>query len=1162
MGHDDDAAPGAKRSHGCPDLVLVLRIDRGGRLVQQDDRRVLQDGTGDRQTLALAAGKPAAGVAHLGVVAFVQGHDEVVAAGRLGRCDHFVVAHARARQPQVRGDAVVEQEGILEHDGEEPVPLRPGELAQVHTADADGALADVPEAGEQVERRRLARTRRPDEGIEAARGQDEIDFLQDLAAPVGEAHAIELDGNALRALGRRWLGQELQLQHVRDPRHGAFLLVPIEGQLEGVGDGAIEDQADDHEDQVDGEGHRPLDREHPAGKQHGAEPEVQDGKAQRHDRADPGHGGQADVAVIAHGLVQGFALPAVEAQRAQRRDALKVLYDARAERFSRGEHLDPDLAGDPAAKRHRRQEDRQARDGRQGQAPVQEEHERQGDRRCDRRTDHLHRGHHEIETRGVLGDQRLEHARVPRFELAQRHLAQMPTEPALQGRGGAGLDPPKRAMREDVGDDLRGEEGGDQAGVAPDPLRGEVAAGDIQQRQQRGDHRGAHQQGFQDQQRHRPFHEQAAHRAGQLQEEAQGAVAGREACLLRHGRLLGLCGNRRGRRKRLDDRVGLLQAPIARGAVAFVEAGIGIAAREQLFVRALILEPPVLHEEDVVGVANGVEAMCDGDHRPALGQLPEGFEDLGLVVRIEGRGRLVHHHHRRGPEDRAGDGHALALAAGKLSAAFADPRVEPALQFLGEVEHARLACGLDHGVVVGLGPAGADVLANAGVQQPGVLQDEADIAGQDAALHIAQVHAAEAHRALIDVPEAADQPGQGRLAAARGADHGGEAAFRRAEGDVPQAAFRLGLAVGEAHVLEGQVVTGGPLRVRRLGKGLGTEDFLDLLAGRRHAHGKGARGIEQLVDRGVDPHAQQQEEHEGIGRDFAGQEQKSADRQQGQHVGAQADHHQGAGHHGGGRHAPTGIRHSVHRGVELVDGAFRAEKGANDLHALQELDGRGAQGRQGAVVAVHLRLGHDQRQRIDHHQKREERERGKGKAPVDEGQEDADGQGDRNRRGHVRDGVGQGFFQLFDVLVDGLLECADGTQGEEAERDLAQLLDQGAAQQVEHLIGGPVRERAGGHAENDLGQNGEKAGRNGKGQGVGGEAAVDRVLGDPVDREEGHEAGRRSGDRKKARGGQRPAAGANEVFHDGSPSESGGRRAVVNRQAPSAAQAAAAKIVA
>ena len=51
---------------------FIFRIQRAGGFVQQQKRRVAQDGTGNRQALALAAGQSHAALAHQGIEALRQ----------------------------------------------------------------------------------------------------------------------------------------------------------------------------------------------------------------------------------------------------------------------------------------------------------------------------------------------------------------------------------------------------------------------------------------------------------------------------------------------------------------------------------------------------------------------------------------------------------------------------------------------------------------------------------------------------------------------------------------------------------------------------------------------------------------------------------------------------------------------------------------------------------------------------------------------------------------------------------------------------------------------------------------------------------------------------------------------------------------------------------
>src|SRR6266540_1842722 len=64
---------------------LVLAVHAGQCLVQDQDRRVLEQCARDGHSLALAARQPGAALAHDGLVAAGEGHDEVVRVGGPGR---------------------------------------------------------------------------------------------------------------------------------------------------------------------------------------------------------------------------------------------------------------------------------------------------------------------------------------------------------------------------------------------------------------------------------------------------------------------------------------------------------------------------------------------------------------------------------------------------------------------------------------------------------------------------------------------------------------------------------------------------------------------------------------------------------------------------------------------------------------------------------------------------------------------------------------------------------------------------------------------------------------------------------------------------------------------------------------------------------------------
>ena len=70
---------------------LILYIQAGGGLVQQDDGGVLQKSSGDRDALAFATGELRSILPDGGVVALRQTADELSAVGGFGGSTHLIV---------------------------------------------------------------------------------------------------------------------------------------------------------------------------------------------------------------------------------------------------------------------------------------------------------------------------------------------------------------------------------------------------------------------------------------------------------------------------------------------------------------------------------------------------------------------------------------------------------------------------------------------------------------------------------------------------------------------------------------------------------------------------------------------------------------------------------------------------------------------------------------------------------------------------------------------------------------------------------------------------------------------------------------------------------------------------------------------------------------
>ena len=103
MGDHQGGAAGGKVLERLLHRALGFRVERRGRLVEQQDRRVAQDGAGDREPLALAAGEPHALLAEEGLEALRQAIEELRRRGCLSRGADFGVARLGAAVADVVG---------------------------------------------------------------------------------------------------------------------------------------------------------------------------------------------------------------------------------------------------------------------------------------------------------------------------------------------------------------------------------------------------------------------------------------------------------------------------------------------------------------------------------------------------------------------------------------------------------------------------------------------------------------------------------------------------------------------------------------------------------------------------------------------------------------------------------------------------------------------------------------------------------------------------------------------------------------------------------------------------------------------------------------------------------------------------------------------------
>lgn len=172
---------------------FVFRIEGRGGFVQQNDRRIFEQGAGDGNALALAARQGAAVFAENGFVALRQRAYKFVAVRCFCRCDHGVIARLRIAQANVVHDGVVKKRHVLKHEGQMAHQAFRLYAADVLATHADRSLLHVPESGDELSDRALARAGRSDERRHAALGDGAGKIFDDGFLIVREGHMRQGD---------------------------------------------------------------------------------------------------------------------------------------------------------------------------------------------------------------------------------------------------------------------------------------------------------------------------------------------------------------------------------------------------------------------------------------------------------------------------------------------------------------------------------------------------------------------------------------------------------------------------------------------------------------------------------------------------------------------------------------------------------------------------------------------------------------------------------------------------------------------------------------------------------------------------------------------------------------------------------------------------------
>ena len=416
---DHGGAPLHELAQGLVDHRLALGVDARQCLVQHQDRRVLEDGAGDGDALALAAREAHAALAHHGVVAFRQSGDELVDVGRPRRLLQLAGGGLGPGHAQVVGDGAVEQVHVLGHHRDVPAQHVERNGADVPAAQQDPSLLRVGEAQHQRHQGGLAGAAGAHHAELLARPQLQRHLPErgPVALAVGEAHVLVADGGLEGSLvvgpvlGRVAHGHG-RLQQREDPfgrGHGVDALVVQDHQFaRGAEDLRAHDQ--DHDKRADLQVAGAHLEGAPGQRAGGAAQDAEGGDADGdHVDRQHAHGGAVEVARPGR---QGLPLAAGPPEDLERGDALDAVQEVRAEGAV-------GCAPAPAALSREHQEQRRLEQRQQREDNEDEPDDHVEGRHQEEDQHGRHPGHHHLRQELAVEDLELLHP----FTQGQQHVA-------------------------------------------------------------------------------------------------------------------------------------------------------------------------------------------------------------------------------------------------------------------------------------------------------------------------------------------------------------------------------------------------------------------------------------------------------------------------------------------------------------------------------------------------------------------------------------------------------------------------------------------------------------------------------------------------------------------------------------------------------------------
>src|SRR6266404_2439308 len=176
MRDDKRGAAAEEAVEGIADLQLGLDVHAGGGFIKDEEARIVREGAGEIDELALADGERGAALVDAGGDAFGEGFDEIGKADFANGVLDGVAVDVGSAEAHVGFDGAGEEEGVLKNDAEQAAQVLEIDFADVDAVEQDLAALNVIEAKKERDQRGLAGAGVADDG-EGLAGLDKTTLI-------------------------------------------------------------------------------------------------------------------------------------------------------------------------------------------------------------------------------------------------------------------------------------------------------------------------------------------------------------------------------------------------------------------------------------------------------------------------------------------------------------------------------------------------------------------------------------------------------------------------------------------------------------------------------------------------------------------------------------------------------------------------------------------------------------------------------------------------------------------------------------------------------------------------------------------------------------------------------------------------------------------------